>query len=118
MAAETCVFAEAFEAAFVLNLSLENIFRLQIRLQTLADSKHLFDAISLSTKMKENRIMIDIAASKQSLERHEISDLRPVARRDMLANDFTKVMELTQSMSALESGFLRHEAKQWIISDV
>jgi hypothetical protein len=36
----------------------------------------------------------------------------------MLADCFTKCIELTQLMSALESGFLRHEIKQWIIRDV
>jgi hypothetical protein len=67
--------------------------------------------------MKEKHILIDIAASKQSFERHEISDLGLVAGRDMLADYFTKVMEPTQLLSALESGFLRHEIKQWILRD-
>jgi hypothetical protein len=68
--------------------------------------------------MKEKCILIDIAASKQSFERHEISDLGLVAGRDMLADCFTKVMEPTQLMAALASGFLRLEIKQWIIRDV
>jgi hypothetical protein len=38
--------------------------------------------------------------------------------RDMLADCFTKVVEPTQLMSVLESGFLRHEIKQWILRDV
>jgi hypothetical protein len=118
MAAETCAFAEAFDAAFVLKHSLEKLLKRPIRLQMLTDSKQLFDAISHSTQTKEKRILIDIAASKQSFERHEISDLGIVAGRDMLADCFTKVMEPTQLMSALESGFLRHEIKQWIIRDV
>jgi hypothetical protein len=37
---------------------------------------------------------------------------------DMLADCFTKVMQPTQLISALESGFLQHEIKQWIIRDV
>jgi hypothetical protein len=117
MAAETCAFAEAFDAAFFLKHSLEKPLKRQIRLQMLTDSKQLFDAISHPTQTKEKRILIDIAASKQPFERHEISDLGLVGR-DMLADCFTKVTEPAQLMSALESGFLRHEIKQWIIRDV
>jgi hypothetical protein len=39
MEAETCAFAEAFDAAFVLKHSLEKLLKRQIRLQMLADSK-------------------------------------------------------------------------------
>jgi hypothetical protein len=109
MAAETCAFAEAFDAAFVLKHSLKKLLKRQIRLQMLTDSKQLFDAISHSTQTKEKRVLIDIEASKQSFEGYEISDLGLVAGRDMLADCFTKVMEATQRMSALESGLLRHE---------
>jgi hypothetical protein len=117
MAAETCAFAEAFDAAFVLKHGLEKLLKRQIRLQMLTDSKQLFDAILYSAQMKENGVLIDIAASKQSFERHEISDLRLVAGRDVLA-DLTKVMEPTQLKSALVSRFLRNETKQWITRDV
>jgi hypothetical protein len=118
MASEVCAFAEAFDAAFALKHSLEKLLKRQIRLQLLTHSKQLFDAISHSTQTKEKRILIDITSSKLSFERHEISDLGLVAGRDMLADCFTKVMEPTQLMSALESGFLQHEIKQWILRDV
>jgi hypothetical protein len=65
IAAETCAFAEAFDAAFVLKHSLEKLLKRQIRLQMLTDSKQLFDAILHSTQTKEKRILIDIAASNQ-----------------------------------------------------
>jgi hypothetical protein len=68
MAAETCAFAEAFDAAFVLKHSLEKLLKRQIRLQMLTDSKQLFDAISHSTQTKEKRILIDIAASSSRLK--------------------------------------------------
>jgi hypothetical protein len=82
------------------------------------DWKQLFDAISHSTQTKEKRILVDIAASKQSFERREISDLGLVAGRDKLADCFTKVMEPIQLMTALEPGFLQREIKQWIIRNV
>jgi hypothetical protein len=117
MAAETCAFAEAFDAAFVSKHILEKLLKREIRLQMLTDSKQFFDAISHSTQTKEKRILIDIAASKQSFERHDISDLGLIAGCHMLADCFTKVMEPKQLLPALESGFLRHEIKQWIIRD-
>jgi hypothetical protein len=117
MAAETCAFIEVFDAAFVLKLSLGKLLKRQIRSQMLSDSKQLFDAISHSTQTKEKRILIDIAASKQSFERFEISDPGLVAGRDMLADCFKKVMEPIRLMSALESGFLRHQIKQRAFRD-
>jgi hypothetical protein len=106
MTVETCTFAETFDAAFALN-SLEKILGRQIRLLMLTDSKYLFDAIAQSTQTKGKRILIDIAASKQSFEIHEILDLGVAAGREMaLANCFTKVMEPIQRTSALESKIL------------
>jgi hypothetical protein len=62
MEAETCAFAEAFDAAFILKHCLEKLLKRQIRLQMLTNRKHLFDAISHSTQTKEKRILIDITA--------------------------------------------------------
>jgi hypothetical protein len=56
MAAETCAFAEAFDAAFVLKHSHEKLLKRQIPLQMLTDSKQLLGAISHSTPTKEKLI--------------------------------------------------------------
>jgi hypothetical protein len=84
----------------------------------LTDSKHLFDSISHSTHTKERRIMIDIATSKRSFERAEISDLGLVATEDTLADCFTKVMDPKQIRNAMDSGFLLHDIKQWIVRNI
>jgi ribonuclease HI len=118
MAAETCALAEAFDAAFVVKHSLEQLLGKKIALQMLTDSKHLFDSISHSTQTKERRIMIDIAASKQSFERAEISDLGLVATEDMLADCFTEVRDPKQLRNAMDSGFLLHDIKQWIVRNI
>jgi hypothetical protein len=62
MAAVTCAFAEAFDVAFVLKYSLEELLKRQIQLQMLTDSKQMFAAVSLSTQAKAKRTLIDIAA--------------------------------------------------------
>jgi hypothetical protein len=58
MAAETCAFAEASDAAFVLKHSLEKLVKRRTRLKMLTDSKQLFDAISHSTQ-NEGKAYLD-----------------------------------------------------------
>jgi hypothetical protein len=118
MAAETCAFAECFDAAYVLNHDLETLLCRPIRLQMLTDSKQLFDCISHSSRAKERRIMIDVAAAKQAFERNEISDLGHVRGSDMLADCFTKVTRPVQLMEALERRVLDHGIQQWIVRDL
>jgi hypothetical protein len=118
MAAETCAFAECFDAAYVLNHDLETLLCRPIRLQMLTDSKQLFDCMSHSSRAKERRIMIDVAAAKQAFERNEISDLGHVRGSDTLADCFTKVTRPVQLMEALERRVLDHGIQQWIVRDL
>jgi hypothetical protein len=52
-----------------------NLHKRQIRLQMLTDSKQLFLMPYRIRPKRKKLILVDIAASKQSLERREISDL-------------------------------------------
>lgn len=117
MASETIAFAEAFDASYSIQHALQKLLVRPVKLQMLTDSKQLFDAISNSTHTKEKRLMIDIAAAKESFERLEISDLGLVRTEHMLADCLTKVMHPKQLLEALESGVLSHEIEKWIIRD-
>lgn len=115
MAAETIAFAEAFDAAFTTQHTLQKLLQRKVKLQMLTDSKQLFDAITRSTRTKERRLMIDIAAAKESFEKREISDLGLVSTQHMLADCLTKVMHPNQLLQVVSSGKLEHDIEKWVI---
>eukprot|EP00173_Palmaria_palmata_P004975 Plantae.Rhodophyta-Palmaria_palmata.ctg7907.p1 GENE.Plantae.Rhodophyta-Palmaria_palmata.ctg7907~~Plantae.Rhodophyta-Palmaria_palmata.ctg7907.p1 ORF type:complete len:225 (+),score=20.42 Plantae.Rhodophyta-Palmaria_palmata.ctg7907:63-677(+) len=117
MSAESCAFADCYDAAFVLKVELERLLDMHIPLQMLVDSKQLFDAISHSSRTKEQRVMIDINAGKQGFERREISDLGLVTTVIMLADCFIKTRKPTQLLEAMKTGILRHPISNWIVRD-
>lgn len=53
MSAESCAFADCYDASFVLKVELESLLDMHIPLQMLVDSKKLFNAISHSSRTKE-----------------------------------------------------------------
>ena len=115
MASEVCAFVEAFDTAWTLKYEMEILLKRHIPLQMLVDSKQLFQSISHSTRTKEKRLMIDLAASKEAFNKKEITDLGLVRTNFMLADCFTKVMKPTQLVDAMKSGFLEHEIENWIV---
>lgn len=117
MSAESCAFADCYDAAYVLKTELEMLLHQDVPLQMLVDSKQLFDAISHSTRTKEQRVMIDINAAKQGFERKEISDLGLVTTDNMLADCLTKAMKPRQLVQAIRSGVIRHPVSNWIVRD-
>lgn len=54
-------------------------------------SKQLFDVITKASHTSEKRLMIDIAAVRQSYGREEIYHCGLVSSEDNLADSFTKI---------------------------
>eukprot|EP00173_Palmaria_palmata_P003808 Plantae.Rhodophyta-Palmaria_palmata.ctg4150.p2 GENE.Plantae.Rhodophyta-Palmaria_palmata.ctg4150~~Plantae.Rhodophyta-Palmaria_palmata.ctg4150.p2 ORF type:complete len:156 (-),score=20.32 Plantae.Rhodophyta-Palmaria_palmata.ctg4150:275-742(-) len=117
MAAEACAFAEAFDASFVVKYELERLLKRPTALQMLVDSKQIFDAVTQSTRTTEKRLLLDLAAAKQSFERGEISEFGLVTTDFMLADCLTKPMKALQFLAASSLGKLSHPIAQWVIRD-
>ena len=80
----------------------------------IADSKKLFDFITKDSQTTEKRLMIDIAAAKESYNRHDVSNVGLVLSEDNVANGvikpgFCKVLD-----DLMKTGFDRGPAQQQI----
>lgn len=90
MAGETYAFSDALYQGFMLKHDLETLYRREIPLMMFTDSKQLFDVITKATYPTERRLMIDIAAVRESYNSFDISNIGLVAGKDNPADSFTK----------------------------
>jgi hypothetical protein len=72
MAAETLAFTAAFDAAFTVRDQLERVLKRKVPITMYTDSKGLYDVLTSNRTKTEGRLMIDLAATRQSYNRFEI----------------------------------------------
>ena len=115
MRGEIFALADGFDRSLMLRHDLETIYSKRIPLHVFTDSKQVFGTITKASKTTERRLLIDIAASRQAYNRHEISNISPVASEDMIADDLTKTKSSPSWMELLKSGNNVLKVKQWIV---
>jgi len=79
-------FTEGFNCAFMVRRDLERIYGKRIPIQMRTDSKQMFDVDTKGSKTAERRLMIDVAASRQSYKEFEISDVGLVRSENNVAD--------------------------------
>jgi hypothetical protein len=82
----------------------------------LTDSKLLFDIIAKSSSNSEKRLMIDVAAARESCANDELSDIGHIRGEHNPSDAFTKESPAARKMleTILPSGSLDHPIVQWI----
>ena len=113
---EVLAFADAFDASFALRKDLEQILGTSIPISVLTDSKSLFDVITKSSTTLEKRLMIDVAAARESYANKELNDVGLIASENNPADAFTKENKTAKHMltQVLRTGLLNHRVEQWI----
>jgi hypothetical protein len=88
----------------------------KVPLSLLTDSKSLFDIITKSSSTLEKRLMIDVAAARESYANEELSDIGLIRGEHNPADAFTKDSPAARKMleTILTSGSLDHPIVQWI----
>ena len=90
LTAETLAASEALDAAFVVKEMMEDVLhsdRVEIDLYT--DSKSLYDTVRTSNVLADKRLMIDIAAIREMVDRKQI-EVHWVDTNEQLADGLTK----------------------------
>lgn len=82
LAGEIMAFSAGFDAAFILKHDLEAVTRKRIPLYMMMDSMALFDMVTRNAYSSERRLMIDMAAIRESYRRHEIDGLVHISGSD------------------------------------
>ncbi|CDF40899.1 unnamed protein product [Chondrus crispus] len=114
MAGEIYAFAEGFDDVFAIRHTLEKLYKRKIPITMLTDSKQMFDVITKASHTAEKRLMIDIAASREAYNKHEISNVGLVLSEHNIADGLTKVNRCKALEEVVKTGFDKNPVQQWI----
>ena len=90
LTAETLAAVDAVDTAFVVKKILEEILARELPAITLkVDNKSLYDAVKTTNTLAEKRLMIDMTALRQMVERREV-EIEWIPTGQQLANVLTK----------------------------
>lgn len=115
MAAEVYALAAAMDEAFTLRYDLEMLYRRHVPLNLFTDSKQVFDVITRATHPTEKRLMIDVAALRESYNRHEISYLGLISTENNVADAMTKLRCGSALDCLLRTGVDATPVAQWVV---
>jgi hypothetical protein len=113
---EILAFADAFDCAYTLRKDIEQMLGRKVPLSLLTDSKSLFDIITNSSSTLEKRLIIDVAAARESYANEELTDIGLIRGEDNPSDAFTSDSSAARKMleTILASGSLDHPIVQWI----
>jgi hypothetical protein len=115
MAAETMAFADTFDAAFSLKNDLASILGNPPPLLILTDSKTLLDVMVCSKHTTEKRLMIDISAAREGLNRHDITNICLISSEDNIADSMTKLSSNSSLHRLLLHHTIDHKILQYVV---
>ena len=90
MAGEKYAFVDAFGHAYTIKHDLETLYNRPISLAMFTDSKQVFDVLTKASYPTERRLMVDVAAVRESYNTYEISNIGLVSGKDNPSDALTK----------------------------
>ena len=103
LTAETLAAVEAIDAAEALKKLVEEILGINLpKLRLYVDNKSLFDSARTTNSLADKRLLIDLSAIREMIERDEL-DLKWVSSEDQLADVLTKAGASKQKLTAVIS---------------
>lgn len=114
-AGETIALADAFDQAFILRHDLQRILGKEIPLLMLTDSKVLFDVITGNRYTTEARLMVDIAAVRETYNNRIISNIGLIRRDYNPADGLTKIAPNPALHKIMHTHIIDHPIEQYIV---
>ena len=108
-------FFNMFDFCDTLQQDLKRIISKELPIVMYTDSKCLFDTITRLTSISEKRLLIDIAALRQSYSRGELFNIGHISSCYNLADSLTKKVRSNILEEVMQKGTLPHPVNQWII---
>ena len=105
MAGEIYAFAKGFDCAYAINRTLERIYGQRVPIKMLTDLKQMFDVITKASQTTEKRLLIDIAATREAYNLHEISNVGLVLLGENIADGLIKIASFASLNKVMETGF-------------
>lgn len=114
-AGKTLAFADAFDAGYVLKHNLSRLLDRDIPLLMLTDSDGRFRVLTKSRYAVERRLMVDIAAVRESHGRGDISNIVLIESKFNIAEGLTKAGPNHALWKALTIGKIDRPISEWVI---
>ena len=114
MGGEVYAFAEGFDSVYAIKRTLEKVYRQNLPVTMLTDSKQMFDVITKASHTSEKRLMIDVAAARGAYNRNDISNVGLVLSQHNIADGLTKITNCKSLNEVMESGYDKNPVQQWI----
>ena len=116
LGAEVYAFSHALDSVYLLAHDLSTILGRKIRTILFTDSKSLFDTITKLSSQSEKRILINIAATRESYNKKQISNVAHIPSKYNIADRFTKDnANKDLLLTLMRTGKIQHPINQWII---
>jgi hypothetical protein len=115
MAAETLAFTAAFDNAFSVRDQVKKVLKGNVPITIYTDSKALYDILTSNRTTAEARLMIDLAATRQSCNRLEMQSVGLIRSEFNLAHALTKQEPNDALYKALKTGKISHPVEEFII---
>ena len=115
LSAEVIAFADLLDDALAIRSQLEHALQVTVPMHLLTDSKSLFDVVSKGSRTSEKRIILDIHATKQAYQSHEISNIGFVWSENNLSDGLTKEKKKCALFDSMVTGKHEPVCEQWVI---
>lgn len=115
LAAELFAFVSSHDYCQIIAHDLHLITGKKFPVHLMTDSKSIFDTITKLSGVSEKRLMIDIAALRQSYSCGEITNIGHVLTRFNIADALTKKLKSSNLDELLKTGKIDHPVNLWII---
>lgn len=113
LAAEAYAFVSALDFSFTLSYDIKRMIDRDAPALMLADSKCLFDTIATISGAQEKRLLIDIAALRESHANAEVTNAGHASSKRSLADGLTEKARSMHLENAMKSGKIDLQVNQW-----
>lgn len=110
----------AFSMGYDYGMSLRMVFRqmkVDLPLYIFTDAKSIFDTITASKRLRELRLMTDIADIRRAYKHNEITNVAWVRSQQNIADNFTRRNGNNILIQTMRTGKLDFTIEQWIYKD-
>lgn len=114
LAGEIMAFSTGFDTGFSIKHDLETMTRRRFPLYMLTDSKGHFDMVTRNSYSTELRLMIDMAAIRESYGRREMEEIAHIGGSNNPADEMTEIVN-SESLRDLMRERMTVGATQWIL---
>lgn len=111
---ELYAMTEAFDSSFMIRQDLEEVYGFKVPLQMFTDSRQLFDVVTKGFSTSQPRLMINVAALRESYNRFEIDQLVLVRRKLNISDALTRTSPNAHLDEFLDTSCEITIVEQWV----